>query len=337
MKTALPSFDQLVIQFTKKALSQREAFRIEATTAFKQYTPKKRVLTRSFETPHVGARDVFAAWQEHLLPLHQNIEVARSQFIFRRHIAKHLSLEMPVAQKKAEALISERNHQALAQALDALYAGRRFKKTRHCAERFLAQSDDVISLQQQCYMTYCAYKYVALQQRIVIVDPHAAFYSRMLRRLALWRERRTTITNETKRLAEVHARLSELAALHDGLIKAASENKWDLATAFNLRTQYEKRLVCLSEQEIGSIVRRMAVYDEITREFRQNYIEQYASIHDNLKSMSTITSGIDALLLHLFEMSNAEKNQFMILVKEYRELLRERAAIKHTQEYRFTI
>lgn len=337
MKTALPSFDQLVTQLTKEASSRREAFRVDAVIAYEKCASKNRILMRSFETTRVTARDVFEAWQEHLLPLHQTIEAPRSQSAFRRHIAKHLSLEMAAAQQKAEALICERNHQALTDVLDMLYTGRRSKKARRRAERFLMQPDGIIGEYQQCYITYCAYREVATRHGIVVVDPHAPFYARLLSQLALWRERKITTTNETRRLAEVHVRLNELAAAHDGLIKAASEYKWDLATAVSLRAQYEKHVACLSEQEAKDGLKRLAAFDEVTREFRQKHIEQHASTHDNLKNMHAIATGIDRFLLHLFELSNAEKNQFMVSVKEYRELMRERAAIRHIQDHRFTI
>jgi len=336
MKNTSSLYEQRIAQLTKEAVSHREKFRAEAVEVYAIHTLKERYTLATLETASVHARDIFMAWRTYLLPLHETIDISRSKSAFRRHIAKHLFLSDDAAQEKAIALVDERKMQALEEVLVKLYTYRRSKKACSRARYFLKQPNETIMQLERHFMEYSAYKQVAAGQRIVIIDPYELLFLRLCRRIALWRERKRVIANETKRLIDLHVRLDELAMAHDGLVKTATERKWDIATAISLRAQYEKQVASLSQSEMKNALKRLSVYDEITREFRDKHTELHASAHSGLKGLRSIANDIDALLLHLFDLSNAEKNQFVTLAKEYRELTRERAAITHLQENRFS-
>ncbi len=331
----MDSYEQLVNQFTADARAHREKFRAAAKTACNEYGRADRQIVRGLETKDVNAQKVFLMWRTHLLPLHNAIDTKRSEAAFRKHISKHLVLEQEAAAQKATVLICERKEQALGEVITTLYVNGG-KRQRNAAAWLLRQSDEKIAELERRYFTYKAYCQVACKERIVVIDAHTSIATRSMQYIKRAKERRTVCKKEMKRLIELHERLNELAGLHDGLIKASAEQKWDLATAMSLRIQYEKRLLELSETEAHNSATLLALYDEITHDFRHRHINEYAVTYTGLKHIRSVANGIDALLLHIFDLSNADKNQFMTLAKEYRELTKERAHLLHLQENRFS-
>ena len=103
-----------------------------------------------------------------------------------------------------------------------------------------------------------------------------------------------------------------------------------------LRNQYEKKINELSKSDQKNAVKRLAVFDKETAKFREEQIKKIALSSDQagLEITRKITKDVDSLLLRIFDLSNIQKNQLVIQMKEFRELSSEKATILERQDNR---
>ena len=99
------------------------------------------------------------------------------------------------------------------------------------------------------------------------------------------------------------------------------KKEWDLVTIISMRNQYDKRIGAMAKKDRSSALKRLAVFEKVTQQFRNDYIEQATSAKMSLELTRQLSEEVDALLLRIFDLSTVQKNQLLVQSKEYRELI----------------
>lgn len=113
------------------------------------------------------------------------------------------------------------------------------------------------------------------------------------------------------------------------MIPSIIKNNWELIEVIGLRNSYDKKVSQLPKTQISNAIKRLEIFDQITVDFKKKQLEnnKIDSNKINLESTRSRIKEIDTLLLRIFDLSNIQKNQLILLMKEYRDLLDERTKI----------
>jgi hypothetical protein len=314
-------------QMTDMLLTDREAFRAQAASALRQYSRRERKLLRSIETVDLSAYDVLIDWRDMLHPLRMQLESKRLDKQFHTAMVKQLVLRESEADAKIRQLIDDRLVE-----VDAEFIAQRYSpvaKQYASACKFLQLPEQELSELLAHLVAASLVQIVAHEHDTHVVDAHASLWQRMVARSRVRRERKQLRRKQAERLAYITKRQQELTQANGGLLFKIADKGWDLIVIISMLNQYEKRIKALSTDDAKSAVKRLAVYEKTTKEFRDTYIETVSAGHkeSGLEFARAITKEVDDLLLRIFELSTIQKNRLLIDSKEYRELEAERQAI----------
>lgn len=123
---------------------------------------------------------------------------------------------------------------------------------------------------------------------------------------------------DTLRLAEITRQLQALEQPDDGLVSKVIRADWNLIEVIALRHAYEKKLKALSIEKVVDSKHRLKLFDSVTGTFKKAHTKQIAEL--NLTAARRATEAIDSLLLQIFDLNQAAKNQLVVDVKNYRKL-----------------
>lgn len=330
----------LAQQLSDQAKDNPEQFRTHATKALAAFTPKDRDIAQAITTPDISAHDVLCAWESTLLPARKKLSQKQTAQRLQKALSSSLSLDDPAAKALADSLINERNQQLLQLCLDELYPiNPQLKKDilaehrAHAAE-LLEHTDVYLQDFKQRFVNFVIYQHTARLYNRAVYDPFASWLERKRTTLKVSKERRKTTKEEKLRLAHIQVRLDELAAMQDGLVGAVMQKDWDAVHIVSLKNAYEKRIS--SAPQPVTPAQRLAIFDEVTHEFRDQQTEKLTtgSSQSGLESIRGISADITKLLTRLFDLDNTQKNQLVLQLKEYRALMHEREmiAVRHIQE-----
>jgi hypothetical protein len=319
-----------------------EAFRAEANEVYAIHGCQDRATLVAVETRQVTAHDVLEVWEKKVLPQRRILMGERSGSSLRKLFARHMLLTEDEAENKVDELINERLDEVLHQALLSIYTipfGKRrdiYRAQRNHARNLLLCPDDQLERLKKRYTNYMIYQEVAARLHIAVIDPYASRFTRIQGAAHVRLERKEMARAESRRLREIQLRLEELGAWQDGLLGQMAEKDWDIVTVMGLRQQYEKCVQELLYEGTPSLVKRLEIFQEVTREFRDEHTSRLAmlSAQDSLSSARAIAEAINVLLLQFFDLSATHRNQLLLRMREYRELVQERQGILRTQELR---
>lgn len=331
-------------QITDCVLTNVETFRTEASKAYCDFTPNERALLNGIKTDDIAGYNVLAAWHDQLKPLYHILHSSLSDKTFRESIVKNLVLDKEETQSRIDRLITDRKSEILHNFIFDIYPivnNKRkdiYKKQRERVKNLLSQPESEIEQIRDHQINYILYKGAASQNHITVVDPYTSLFKRIKARKCIHTERKKTLAYENNRLSYITERLRELSAMNGGLLVSFLDKKWDLIVVLDLRNRYEKEITKLSPNDKKDAIKRLAIFDAKTHEFKKEQIEKIAISSDqvSLETTRTITKDIDALLLRIFDLTTIQKNQLLLCTKEYRELTQEQSAILQTQNNRYT-
>lgn len=321
---------QQLVDFSER---DPEGFRLQAAVAYAEFSPQDRAVMRNLETDTWTAYAVLEKWQAALQPLLGTLQANQQRPAFRTAIAKYLVISHEQANDKVSEFITARQREARIDFTNELYppvaqdSQDKYRKSRAHAYSLFEQPPDEIEALQGRYVQYLLYHRAAELQSITITDVHAPW---LKRRHALQKansERKRASKREYDRLRTIQAELSQLSQMYDGLLGRVLEKDWDLIVVIGLRNQYEKQLQKLEDNDAKSPLKRLEVFEKITKDFRDSQVEKMALEHPALNSLSAarnFAEAINTLLLEIFDLSNAEKNQLLTLTKQARELAAEK-------------
>lgn len=331
LKSDMPEIQLL----TGRLKEDKEAFRGEAIEAYTNYTPRDRSLAGAVASPHATIHEVLMAWEQVLFPAYEALEANFAKPAFRKLLSKQLLLQEGEVSETLDQLKEARYEELLDSTLFNLYPEEAHKKPRQSARAFLLCPHDEIEAFNNRYLSFQAYFYVATTQQVAVYDPYAGWWKRQktIRRIA--KDHKKVTKHDRKRQVQIDKRLKELDSAQHGLLGTLAAKGWNLVVVVDLRNKYDKQLKELSTVETKKGTKRLKLYEDITREFKDKELEKIAShVSGGLNALYKAANEIDSLLLHLFDLSNAQKNQLFLQMKEYRLLTQEKAKLAENKETR---
>lgn len=330
---AIAKHDALFTELSNLVKQHPQRFRDQAAKAFSSFTLRDRQVAQSLDCQDVSAYDVLRAWESKLLPARTKLGQARTADQLHKALAKQLGLGADAAAQKASQLIMERNGELLQECIDSVYpleAGvkkDRFAEVRMRAAELLEKPDIDIANFKKRYVEFVLYRHLAATNNIAIYDPFAPWLERKRATLQASKDKRRATREEKQKLARIANRLNELAASHEGLVAQVATKGWDAATIMSLKNAYEKQLKTAAQPVAPA--RRLAIFDAVTREFCDRETERLAAgaPQYGLESIRLISEDIVTLLTRLFDLTNVQKNELVLQLKEYRMLINERDAL----------
>jgi hypothetical protein len=325
-------------KIAEQAKLDTERFRANAINSLSEFTPSERKIATDVATAEVSIYDVLSAWKEHLRPLHQKIDAAKTVEAVHVVLAKALGFDAPRSEELTAYLVSLRKHEALEAVLADLYkdATSGHAKQIHAARTFLSQPLDELTRYDERYTAFAHHLHVANTNEVTVCDPYASWVERRRCAMQVRKEREKNSEDEVTRLHDIDLRLQALGDEHEGLLGEMIKNGWDFVTVMDLRSSYEKQIAALPDDKRRSPTKRLRVFDKVTAAFRDKETEKLAAqIPDaGLKTIRQLSENIDKLLLRIFDLSNTQKNKLLLDMKEYRELTQEKSMIHMIRDNR---
>ena len=325
----------IITQLADMAEMDREGFRLQATCIATLYSPADRQQIRLVASCGLDAYEIVQRWHTDIYPQLLQLDQQRTKNGVQNALIKHLIIDKPEAEKLTSELVVRQQKKIVTAFIDSFLPA----PERHIAvlTRLFSQPYDMIASLRQRYLDYLLHTKVAEQSGIVVYDPNSPWPTR--RRVArhISAERQHTESLEHNRLLTIDERIEHLSASYDGLLGKIIERDWDLIIIVSLKNKYEMEIQALPASESKSPTRRLAIFEKITKAFRDVQVEKFAQIdntHGGLRSARLISENVDELLLQIFDLTNTQKNQLLVLIKEARELIAEREDIISKRAHR---
>ena len=329
-----PSFPPSTVDpFITQATENRELFRLHATQAYHKFAPQQRRDIALIETNDIMAYSFFTLWSQRTLPALEELIDQTQDPAFRSLFAQRLLLDQTATAQKLDDLVSERRSELHNELLDLIYSEsdnqNQAAKAREHATKLLAIPSSALQECMQHYESYLLYSMVASMYAIPITDPHSSWLRRRKTSRQIVIDREQVEANERAQLHGIDTQIEALLNSHSGLIKKLIDKDWDLITIISLRNNYEKRLKLLAPADAKKSLKRLALFEKVTKTFRDEQIEKHTTAEPQatLTSTRTIAQEIDTLLLAIFDLSNADKNSLLVRTKQARDLTEQRNRI----------
>lgn len=321
-------------QIIDLALTDVEDFRAQGYLACRNFTKKEREDLKSIASQHVNSYELLSLWQDNLKPRIKKLSKERTNSEFINSLTKHLSVDESEAQSVANELVSKRQQKNLINFANSVYTkpekGRdRLAKKRNTLIDFLSKSEKEIDKIRKNLVEYMMFDSISRAQKITILDPTKNIFTKSKLKRRIERERKLIFKNNRKRLNDIYSRLEELSKNNDGLIVKINDRKWDLMTILALKNNYEKKISKLSDDKPDSVNKRLSIFESEIKEFKERELDKMETLPNqtSIDLARVASEDIDKLLLQIFNLTNIQKNQLVLQMKEFRELNVERKDI----------
>ena len=317
-------------------LANTEQFRQDAQAAFGRYSLQERQLLAGLECDTISSTDFLAAWQTVLLPQLHKLLKNVSDKAFVDMLISNLLLQTGTVQVKVDQITSQRKTELVNDFLYSLYPvnvnGKKdaYMHERERARAVLGMPELDLTTLKSHQAEYTLYKDIAQQNAVTVIDPYDSLFTKIRKNKHIKAERKKAAAYRKKRMQYITVRLALLAAMHKGLLMQLHDKQLDLVTIFDMRHQYEKKLSNLTGSQKNNPVKHLAIFETITQKYIAKQTERLAgsTAKAGLEQTKAITKELETVLLQVFDLSNAEKNQLLLYAKEYRELTQEQATLR---------
>lgn len=318
--------------------TDRESFRHQANEALRKFTPEDRELAASLETEHVLASDLLKHWFEQLEPMYRELDAQLADKKFLTSLKKRFGFTQTAAEDAAAGLVADRKNQLLDEVLDNVYR-RDLDVTeyqRAYAEELLMQKPSEIERFADAYGEFITALDAAQRHNVALFDPHGNWLERQRAAMAINRERRSEVEDETTRLEEIDAQLSRLMDDPDSLTAYILSHDWDYARVLDLYEKYRKKVAALPEADHKSPAKRLRLFERVTADFREHEAERLAVATDahSLADMKKASEQVDARLLEIFDLPARQRQALLQDIERYARLSQERDLIGLVQANR---
>ena len=314
----------LLQDVTDIALCNPETFRKEGQRALKAYTRRERSIIKHI-TASLSVGKFFELWQAELQSPRNTIRASQQSKTFLNSLQKYLLLKDRQSSQVAESLIAKQDEEMVRLFIESLHIADTHDGaiTYRTIEKVLQWSDDHLLSLQEHYAQAVVFTAVANQQHVHIFDPHAHPLVRLAATSAIRRERARLSKKEAKALRTIDHTLKVLTK-NELMIQTLS-TKLEPIEFFSARAAYEKKLATIDPKEASQLTTRSELMMQESRHLKSAYHTLKNDITSDTLSMHD--ASFDELIRHLFSLSTIQKNQFMLDVKKYRELLKEKEEI----------
>ena len=316
-------------------LADTEQFRQNAHAAFGRFDLNERQTLAGLESDTIHGADFLIAWQTVLLPQLQKLQNNMSDKSFTEAITTNLLLSESSVSAKINQIGNQRAKELIDEFLYQIYPysgtanNDTYAQQRERARAVLHMPELDITTIKFHQDEYKLYKDIAEQNDVTVIDPYDSFFTKLRKNKLIKAEQKKADAYQKKRIQYITERLAILSAMHKGLLVQLHDKQLDLVTIFDLRHQYEKKLAGLSGSQKNNPVKHLAIFETVTQKYISKQTERLTSTFakPSLEVTKTIAKELETVLLQIFDLTNAEKNQLLLYAKEYRELAQELGAI----------
>lgn len=316
------------------ALTDVEDFRAQGFVACRNYTKKQRKALKKASTKTVSIYDILASWQDNLKPKVSKLSKEQKNPEFLNSIVKHLSTSEILAQEKINALTKDRQLEMLNDFAFDIYEkpkkGRdKFEKRRNKIKEIMSVSEKEVEKMKANFVEYTLFNETSENEKVTILDPYAPFLKRAKSKRRIERERKEILKKHRDRLNFIYSRLEELSKINNNLIEDILDKKWDLMIVLGLRNNYEKKIAKINDDQPDSATRRLAIFNNETKKFKEEELDKMEMLpgQSSIDLARVASEEADNLLMRIFNLTNIQKNQLVLQMKEHRELNKERKEI----------
>lgn len=297
-------------------------FRQQAAAAYAACPRSLRRMARRFNRSVPMALEFFLAWRDDCLPRLRKIDRAPQQ----KTVIKLMNDNFLLDDKYSATLLQNLAQQS--QAIErSRFAAQHYSEGEKALYRlaldFVNQPIDQCAQQVDSFINYLLYRVVADEMDMTIRDPQARCILRVFQSRIERHQVRRLVRTAQRRLKEIDDSAAEIEQIQNGLVARLFGLKIDYVTVLAARQEYEKALARLSKKSANSPAKRLALYEKKTEKLRTDYLGTVPGL-SNLSDTQKAVKEIDGVLLAVFDLSNAQRNEIMNSLKRYRELVRER-------------
>ena len=305
-----------------------DEFRTQVEAACRVYTKQERRVVKVLTEEYYYGLDFIEEWLRTGFATRADIEKAPDSNGLLKTLAKHFHMSEVDASAALEPVKDKRVSAFEQEFVDEFYEGvskRARKRLLKVAKKhlFSRSHSEVVALHDHA-AAYEAYTGVAHSALVSYVDPYDGWRKRRRYAKIVRKEEATYGRTLKKRRQYAAYRLAQLSGVYDGLIEEIIGYDWNVALIISLRNKYEKSAQATStRQSVARQLRASETFDEITREFLTVQAKKYTGAGSNLVDITEIKCGMAIVLARVFELSTVQKNQLVLVVKEYKDLARE--------------
>lgn len=318
--------------------TDREAFRAQATSALKTFPPDDRTRAVNLETSHTRADDVLRAWVEQIEPIHQDLDLLKSDTKFKKTLMKAVGFSDGDADQAIDHLVESRKHALLDEVLANLYPVREHQipEQQHAARALLSLPATDINDFFSRYIDFVRALEAAQKYNVILCDPFGSWLERQRAAIQINKERQRLIQNEDARLEEIERQLSALSQNNESLVGKIVAMNWNFTTILDLRAKFQKHIDALPKDERKNPTKQLKLFERVTQDFRDNETEKLAGAlkQHSLRSLRKIHEEIYNLLLEIFDLSNAKRARLLEDIQRHTRLTQERDLILLIQRNR---
>jgi hypothetical protein len=324
-----------IAQLTDVVATDREGFRLQATCKMKLYSVTDRKQISLVNSCGFDAYEILQRWHVDIYPRLVQLDQQRTKNSTKSALIKYLNVGGLEAEQLTNELVIRQQEKIVAAFIDSFLPASHRQIT--VLTQLLSQPYGIIASLRQRYLDYLLHVNVAEQSGLEVYDTNTSWLKgkRVIRRINT--ERRHIESIEYDRLLYINERIEHLSMSYEGLLGKIIERDWDLIVIVSLKNKYEKEIQELPTNEAKSPTKRLTVFERITSAFSDEQIEKLAQAdgaRGSLRSTRLIAEDVDELLLRIFDLTNAQKNQLLVRTKEARELIAEKEDISNKRDHR---
>jgi hypothetical protein len=318
--------------------TDREAFRAQATGALKAFPPDDRDHAVNLETPHTRADDVLRAWAEQIEPIHQDLDLVRSDAAFKKNLIKNIGFSDGDADRAIDYLIESRKRSLLDEVLANLYPihEHHIPEQQHAARALLSLPSAEINDFFSRYIDFVQSLEAAQKHDVLLCDPFGSWLDRQRAAIQINKERQRLTQDEDARLDEIERQLGALTHGGESLVGQIVAMNWNFSIILDLRAKFQKHVTSLSKDERKNPTKQLKIFERVTQSFRDSETEKLAGTlkQHSLRSLRKIHEEIYNLLLEIFDLSSAKRARLLDDIQRYTKLTQERDLILLIQRNR---
>lgn len=327
-------FDNIIYQSDRQKiidlyLTDIEKFRKSAEESYKRLSKIDR---KNINIISSKDKDGFSILNNYMVNIHDKVIFLHNKISeknFKKYISKNLLIDDELkASKKVKEILINRIDEIQNNFIFNIYSTDNKiyeSKINKLKEILSFPEEEIVALHKKLIINNL-FKEIAENYNVTVFDPNTNFLKRISAKIHIRKERRNIMINLIKRKKFVLKRIEEIETSNDSIIFEIYKYNWELMELISLRNNYDKKINQLPKSQSNNPIKRLEVFDQITSDFKKKLFENNLIKSDiiSLEQTRGKIKEIDSILLRVFDLSNLQKNQLVLQMKEYKDLICER-------------
>ena len=324
-------FDEKHQELLNELLIDQNKFRDDASYYLKESSDKLKKTTNKLNVSEKTIEKFLISWKYEFLPKNNKLDKLDKNEDFVGILEDKLMIPKLSSAEKISQIIEVRKEEIKSEfinnifPIDIKHKRDIYRNSRDQAKLLLNLSNQELSQIYNYYFISKIYLIIAKTNDVTIIEPNAKLFKRRKIKIEIIRQKKQLAKYRDERIKFINQRLQILSNCFDGLLINLYKYEIDLASVFDLRQQYEKKINNLTKANKNKPEKYIDIFNLIT----SNYINSKTESLVNMKEMKLISidsarDALEKILMNVFDLSNKDKNLSLIYYKEYRELIQEK-------------